>query len=664
MSLNPLRLKTLGAVAIPFAALAACGDPEARTDLRPEGDPEVLAVLVLNDSVSGLIEAATYCAPGDEKRPGLVGLPDFTTTQVCPDDKNEAAPMLTDAAPDTFYVRIMFDELLDPDVEELIEVLGDDGQPTGTFEGSLANTQPVILKCTGVDGKMYDVPYDGYYSPSGNNVTWPLGPSLVIKQTGDFIVPTNSACTIEVKDSVKDKSGNSVPMAQRGPFPFKVAPIKPIFMDSGGGSDSGDPAKPVEIDASAVYFENAYVQFNTQVQPASIACDDGTNMDECEFVYTPEIGECSTDGAPCEIQKAGADCATAGDTCDSGGLYSYTYFAAGAPESAKAEFGFGPNLPVLTDKTYTFSLKQGAKIKDQCGVETTLGAPDPAKNSMVTYHTRKFGLRNAGAQTPSTGDTVTGQRKVNIKFNNQIDFSSLDLTEWSIEPALFIPATTTVCATNADCPGFRGGGGECRMFGTPINGMRCVTHYTTSLFDDGDIVWRGHQQLNTEYTFTLKAGATVKDFWGAEYTNPADKVIKYKTQPALAITASTPANASKVVKLTPTSTTSVTFTFNQAMDVTSLTTDDYTLSPNTVALTPATAAVSPGAPASCSASATSCGLRLVGTYPPGEYTLTLKAGAVIKDVFGNDYTQAADRVIKFTVEETPPVTPKPCLGAP
>src|SRR5687768_4918511 len=205
MFLNPSRLKTQGAfAAIGAIGLIACGDPEARTDLRPEGDPEVLAVLVLNDSVSGLYEEATYCAPGDEKRPGLVGRPDFTTTQICPDDVNAPAPMLTDASPDTFYVRVMFDELLDPNIEDLIEVLDDDGQPTGTFEGSLARTQPVTLRCTGVDGAMHDVPYDGYYSPSGNSVTWPLGPSLVIRQAGEVIVPTNSMCEITLKDNIVD----------------------------------------------------------------------------------------------------------------------------------------------------------------------------------------------------------------------------------------------------------------------------------------------------------------------------------------------------------------------------------------------------------------------------------------------------------------------------
>src|SRR6188508_780097 len=156
MFLNTQRLlKTQGAVAVATTigvlALAACDDNTARTDLRPEGPPDVLTVLVLNDSVGGLVEEATYCKIGDAKAPVLVGLPDFTTTTLCPAD-GTAVPMATDASPDTFYVRIMFDELLDPSVEDLIPILDDLGLETGSYTGTIANTQPVTLKCTGLDG--------------------------------------------------------------------------------------------------------------------------------------------------------------------------------------------------------------------------------------------------------------------------------------------------------------------------------------------------------------------------------------------------------------------------------------------------------------------------------------------------------------------------------
>src|SRR5689334_10731229 len=181
MSVTPTRLQTLGAAMIGTLALGACDDPVADTDLRPEGPPDVLAVLVFNDTENNAVESATYCKPNDPKRPGKVGLPAYGLNPViCPLD-GAPVDMLTDAWPESWYVRIVFDELLDPDVETLEPVLDAMGNETDMATGSLAATQPVILKCQDVNGVMIDVDYDGYYSPSGNTVTWPLGPSLVIK---------------------------------------------------------------------------------------------------------------------------------------------------------------------------------------------------------------------------------------------------------------------------------------------------------------------------------------------------------------------------------------------------------------------------------------------------------------------------------------------------
>jgi hypothetical protein len=110
--------RTHGVVAATLGALtlAACTDPAQNTDLRPEGPPEVLAVLVMNDAAGMLNETATFCKTGDEKRPSLVG-----ATQVCPDDLSAGADEVTNAYPDGWYVRIMFDELLNGDVETLTE---------------------------------------------------------------------------------------------------------------------------------------------------------------------------------------------------------------------------------------------------------------------------------------------------------------------------------------------------------------------------------------------------------------------------------------------------------------------------------------------------------------------------------------------------------------
>jgi Bacterial Ig-like domain len=646
MFLKPRRA-TQGAVAIATIgalALSGCEDKVARTDLRPEGPPDVLAVLVLNDSVNGLVEAATFCKDGDEKRPSIVGLPDFTTTVLCPEDLSATQPMAEDASPDTFYVRIMFDELLDPTVEDLLPILDENGLETGSFTGTIAQTQPVTLKCTGVDGALHDVPYDGYYSPSGNAVTWPVGPSLVIKQVGDFIIPTNSACEVTIKDSVHDKSGNPVPADQRGPFKFKVSGLKPL---------ANDPADDTVIDAIQMYFDNPFVQFNAEVDIASLCPDEGGNglcdSDTTAFDITPHVGGYCDDAVadPCNTD---ADCT--GVTCDY--LYAYSYAPFGG---TPAEFGFGAANPVETEKMYTITLKQGVAIKDQCSAPTTLGAPDVDKLTQATITTRKFGLRNTTPTVPNNGDIVSANRKVDVAFNNVIDFASLALTEWSITPQVFIPPTTTVCVDNTGCAGFRGGGGECRDFGG-ATGKRCVNNYTTTAGNDGDIIFRGVFAMNTEYTFTLNAGATVEDAYGKVFTNETARVIKFKTQPAVAITASAPATGAEITKASPTSKTNIDISFNQAMVPASLEPADYTITPAVTLDAPITTATT-----GCTASGTSCTIRLGGTYPPGTYTFTLKAGAVINDLLGNPYTQPNDRVIKFTVKEAPPAPVIPCLGA-
>jgi hypothetical protein len=92
------------------------------------------------------------------------------------------------------------------------------------------------------------------------------------------------------------------------------------------------------------------------------------------------------------------------------------------------------------------------------------------------------------------------------------------------------------------------------------------------------------------------------------------------------------------------------------MDATTFTEDDIELTgaPTNLAL---------GA-SGCTAGGTACSLLVQGVFTPGSYTIKLKKDAVINDVLGNQYTQATDRVIQFTVREAPPAPPAiPCLGA-
>ena len=615
MFVDPTRGRSLGAglIATGVLALGACSDPEQNTDLRPAGDPEVLTVLVMNDPAGGVIEHATYCKVGDNKRPARVGLPDFTAPDICPSDLSKGVDELTNAAPDSWYVRIVFDELLDPSIEELTEIKDPDtGEGTDTFEGSIANTHPVKLECQSVGSGFVEVEYDGYYSPSGNAVTWPLGPSLVIKPLDPTEVATGKECRVTINDNVTDKDGNKVPSAQRGPFPFKIAPIQVVAIDP-----PDDPMGSSPVDGMAIYFDNFSITFNTAVDPTSL-CDEGAAKDQCEFGIAPEdTGLCSTGGEYCVV--GGPACPTATDTCTPRGYYAYSLFPYGL---TPADFGAGPAAPVQADKSYTFAFKAGTKLKDRCGVETTLPAPSADDHTLVHFKTNKFAAKKANI---GTGDLVSPMKKLDLPFTNPIDMSTIAPAEFSLTPA---PA----------------GGG-----------------LTTTT--EGNMFFAGHYAMDTTYTFVLKKDAKISDVYGAEYTVPADVTVMWKTQPAVTVTTS-PANEATVIKATPTSSVGVTLSFNQSMDPASLTAGtDYTLVDANNAAVTATVSVG-SAPNACGVTSTGCQLRVRANLAPGKYTFTLKQGAAISAVAalpGVMYTAPADKVIKFTVKDIDPPKPHTCL---
>jgi len=431
-------------------------------------------------------------------------------------------------------------------------------------------------------------------------VTWPLGPALVIKPLEPRAVATTKMCRVTLRDSINDKTGNPVPADQRGPYPFKIAPITPILTEPADGS---------EIDAFVLSpnGDNIYVQFNTTVDPSSF-CDDGVGMDECEFAFSPvDTGLCLTGAGtgtatPCVL---GSACATAGETCQAVGAEAFTSPLLGL---SAAEFLFYPLAPVQTEKDYTFAFKQGGKIKDRCGVETTFGAPSVGDQTMVTLTTLPFDFNSL---VPGNGDTVAPLKKPDLSFNNVIDVASLVPGEYSVVPA---PANASVETSS-----------------------------------DADLLFAGDYLPGTSYTFTLNAGATVNDAFGKTWTNAAEKKITWTTQP-IAITAISPANNGVSVKSTPASLTTISISFNQSMDPATLATTEWMFTSAT--------AVTFGAPtvSGCASDSTTCSIRLTTTapIPPGSYKFTLKAGATISDVRGTVYTQAADRTVSFTVENAEP----------
>jgi len=295
---------TVAAAMFAGVLLVGCSDPDLPTDLRKDGPPDVTTVTVMSDPISGidpglntisrLIETATYCRLGDNKRPGLVGLPSITTTQVCPDDLTQ--PSLTDGTaegtPPSWFVRVVFDMLLDPNIEDLIN--------NGTA-GSLANTQPVTLQCGPVDGvPLVDVPYDGYYVPNGNRISWPLGPALFIKALDPTSVATGAHCEISIKDIVKNKAGQSVPADQRGPYKFSIAKMVlrltvPDFTADPAANDQVDPGDPVLL-----YF-TAGLKVPADCDPAKATnqtCTTSIKPTTDLFIYaTPNLDDGTTSGA-------------------------------------------------------------------------------------------------------------------------------------------------------------------------------------------------------------------------------------------------------------------------------------------------------------------------------------------------------------------------------
>ncbi len=266
------------------ALLAGCSDPAEPTDLRSQssGPPNVTTVMVMSDLVSSvdpnvpglarLIETATHCRTGDDKRPGLVGLPNFTTTQVCPDDLSQpsSSESVAEGAPPVWYARVVFDKLLDPDIEDLVV------QPNGDTTGTIAKTLPVVLRC-GVT-KVVDVPYDGYYVPNGNRISWPLGPALYIAPLSATSVPTGAQCELQLRDIVQNKLGQSVPDDQRT-FNFKIADMAfrfsvPDPTDSPDGSHFQDIDTPVKFYWTAALAVGA----NGVIDPTAIKITKGPNL--------------------------------------------------------------------------------------------------------------------------------------------------------------------------------------------------------------------------------------------------------------------------------------------------------------------------------------------------------------------------------------------------
>ncbi|MBX3161098.1 MAG: hypothetical protein KF773_34375 [Deltaproteobacteria bacterium] len=317
----------------------------------------------MNDADSGLIETATFCRTNDAKRPTIVGLPDFSTTQVCDDDASKGADKVMDAVPTTWFVRVMFDELLDPRVEDLIEVISPETNlPDGTYDGTIANTRPVVLRCGG-----NEIDYDGYYSPSGNNVTWPLGPSLFIQPADLSTVATSSECTLEIRDIVRDKTGESVPMASRTGYSWNIAPLE---LTASAPAPAEEPGDEEEITPDAPLV----LTFNGFINAASLAAAEVTIKE------APLAGDGSADCAAAAAATRVADGQIAIGP-DGDGLSINVNIRNAAVACPGAMAGDPPVACAWNpERTYLIEFAPGNEVADQAGGTASL--PEAAAYSL------------------------------------------------------------------------------------------------------------------------------------------------------------------------------------------------------------------------------------------------------------------------------------------
>jgi hypothetical protein len=252
------------------------------------------------------------------------------------------ADQVKDAVPLGWYVRVQFDELLNPDIEELLPIAGSD-----LSKGSLAKSQPVVLSCGGVN-----VPYDGYYDPSGNSFTWPLGPSLFIAPdaTATTTIPTGSECTLMLKpDVIVDKDGEKVPQAQIGPYTFTLADMD---LSSTSPAPPRDPTKPgtVAPEDPVVITFNAQVDV-TSLGPAEVTIREVASCaDTAGTVRTAKIDPVDKDATSIAISDAGAPMGAAFEPMKT---YVIT-FVAGAQVTQDIAGGGTVDLPGPADLTLCF----------------------------------------------------------------------------------------------------------------------------------------------------------------------------------------------------------------------------------------------------------------------------------------------------------------------
>jgi hypothetical protein len=243
---------------------------------------------------------------------------------------------------------------------------------------------------------------------------------------------------------------------------------------------------------------------------------------------------------------------------------------------------------------------------------------------IVNVHTNPFDFASVNI---ASGETASPVKKPNIKFNAVVDPTTLATTEYTLTPA---------------------------PNGAPADNTK-YGQYT-----GGEIILGGNYAPDTEYTLTIKAGATVEDWYGAVWTNDADKVITWKTAPKVLLT-STTSDDTVLQKTATDQLIGISLSWNANMDVATLDATEFSVV-NADTMQPVAGVVkgNGASSANCGVNSQTCSFRIRANFAPGDYIFTLKAGATVTDKIGtNTYTQAADKVIHFTVKA--PVAAPTCL---
>lgn len=250
-------------------AIIGCGEDVRPSDLNTAGPPRVLAVTVRNAES----DVPTFCGAREGDH-GAEKLPVACLAALEGLEEGQALPPATDAAPFGWELRLVFNELLEADTVETIS----------GGHGTLMETQPVVVECRqDVTQEFQPVTYDGYYDPSGNHLTNPPGPSVVVHlptnpDTGnprlDAFVATSSECQVEVQASVEAKDGEAVLASARGPFSFGIAPLAVV------ATEPPDEAEGVGID------QQVRVKFNAPIDGATLTGADGDRI-----LLVPAAGE-------------------------------------------------------------------------------------------------------------------------------------------------------------------------------------------------------------------------------------------------------------------------------------------------------------------------------------------------------------------------------------